>query len=193
MPKILSCVITLPFALTALAQTPPKDAAAGDQEMHAQGPMSRIPKNEKADKAQLEAFFTSWGDTWKKGDLDALASMVDFPVLMLTDDSKGSFSKTEMSQDQWVATMKPMIAKMEEKRSEHPGASKKWSHKQTCFILSDDLASCESEGSMSGGKIKGTLRSENLMTRSAAGWKVKSMVQAGWGDKLTTSASADTH
>ena len=189
MSKTLSaCLIALSFASVALAEN--SDAArdaAGDQEMH--GPMTRMPKNEKADKSELDKFFKSWEGAWMTGDLDGLTAMVDYPVLMLTDDSKGTFVKSEMTQDQWVATMKPMIAKMQEKKAEHEKMMKKASHKTTCFMLSDDLASCEGEMTMSGGKMKGTIRSQTLLTRAGGAWKVKSMVEAGWGDKMASASS----
>jgi hypothetical protein len=58
----------------------------------------------------------------------------------------------------------------------------KMSHKVTCDIFSDDLASCDGETSLQMGKMKGTYRSEETMVRLAGAWKIKTMMEAGWGD-----------
>jgi hypothetical protein len=155
--------------------------------MQRAGPMTRVPEKEKADKKQLDQFFIAWGNAWKSGDVSAGAAMVDFPVLMLTDDTAGKFSSASVGQDQWVRMMKPMLEKHQEHLAKRGHEGEKWSHKTTCYMLSDDLASCEGETSV--GKVQGTLRSEMLMTRASSGWMVKSMVQAGWGDHQTTASN----
>jgi hypothetical protein len=150
------------------------ETAAGDQPMY--GPMTRLPKDEKKDKKELEAFNKAYEDAMMKGDLDAAAAMVDFPVLMMTDNSKGAFSSVEMTHDQWVATMKPFMDKMKDKKD------MKMSHKITIDVFSDDLASCDGENTLKMGKMKGTYRSEDTMVRVNGAWKIKTMMEAGWGD-----------
>ena len=61
------------------------------------GPMTRLPKDEKKDKKELEAFGKAFEAAAMKGDVEAMAGMVDFPVIMLTDNSKGVFSSNEMT------------------------------------------------------------------------------------------------
>jgi hypothetical protein len=150
------------------------ETAAGDQPMY--GPMTRLPKDEKKDKKELDAFNKAFEDAMMKGDLDAAAGMVDFPVLMMTDNSNGVFSSVEMTHDQWVATMKPFVDKMKDKKD------MKMTHKITVDIFSDDLASCDGETTLKMGKMKGTYRGENTMVRVNGAWKIKTMMEAGWGD-----------
>jgi hypothetical protein len=200
MKKMLLAFLTAAtFAVPALAETPtptpsPTGTAATPSTqpldgMMTKGPMSRMPKKERQDKKELETFFKSWNDDWKNGDANALAAMVDFPVLMLTDDSSGNYNHSDMTQDQWLGVMGPMVAKSGAKNAAGAEETKHWSNKSNCTMLSDDLASCLTEVSVSMHKMKGNFRRETLMTRTGTGWKIKSMVEAGWGDMHPASAS----
>jgi SnoaL-like domain len=172
---LLGCMAALVFVTPRVAQashTP--DTAMGDAPMY--GPMTRLPKDEKKDKKEIEAFNKAFEEAAKKADLDAMAAMVDFPVIMMTDNSKGVFSMVEMTHDQWVATMKPSMDKMKDMKD------MKETHKATIDVFSDDLASNDGETSMKMGKMKGTFRGENTMVRVNGAWKIKTMMEAGWGD-----------
>jgi len=172
---LLGAVAALVVAMPRVAvATHTSETAMGDEPMY--GPMTRLPKDEKKDKKELEAFHKAFEDAAKKGDLDAMAAMVDFPVLMMTDNSKGVFSSMEMTHDQWVAAMKPSMDKMKGMKD------MKMSSKMTIDVFSDDLASCDGETSLKMGKMKGTYRSENTMVRVGGAWKIKAMMEAGWGD-----------
>jgi SnoaL-like domain len=172
---LLGGMAALVFATPRVARaTHTADTAMGDAPMY--GPMTRLPKDEKKDKKEIEAFNKAFEDAAKKGDLDAMASMVDFPVIMMTDNSKGVFSMVEMTHDQWIAAMKPSMDKMKDMKD------MKMSHKATIDMFSDDLGSCDDEVSMKMGKMKGTYRGENTMIRVNGAWKIKTMMEAGWGD-----------
>jgi hypothetical protein len=172
---LLGGMAALVFAVPRVAMaTHTPDTAAGDQPMF--GPMTRLPKDEKKDKKELEAFGKAFEAAAMKGDVETMAGMVDFPVIMLTDNSKGVFSSTEMTHDQWVGVMKPAMDKMKDMKD------MKMSKKTEIDIFSDDLASCDSQVSMKMGKMKGNYRSESTMVRVNGAWKIKTMMEAGWGD-----------
>jgi hypothetical protein len=172
---LLGCMAALVFVVPRVAQgAHTADSQAGDAPTL--GPMTRLPKDEKKDKKELEAFTKAWQDAAKKGDVDALAKMVDFPVMMLSDNAKGEFSTMEMTHDQWVAAMKPSMEKMKDMKD------MKMSRKVTCDVLSDDLASCDSESAIQMGKTKGNYYGESTLVRVGGAWKVKTMMEAGWGD-----------
>jgi len=148
--------------------------------------MSRLPANEKSEKEQLDRFFEGWGNAWKAHDLDTVAGMIDFPVLMMTDDSHGDYSQSEMEEGPWIAMMKPLLAMRPEQGAETVRQEKRSAaHRVTCFLLSDDLASCDGEAS--GDSAGSPLRVEFVVSRTPDGWKVKAMTQAGWGDNSTAS------
>src|SRR5207249_3432282 len=65
----------------------PAAGAAGMPDMTKMGPLSR--KVTKEDKKGVDELYKKSEEAWKKGDVNALAELVDFPVIMLSDDSKG--------------------------------------------------------------------------------------------------------
>ena len=166
---LLGCVASLMVAGWAVAQ----DKPAGAPDMKTMGPMSRQPKKAQQAQKELKKFYADWDACWKKGDLNAAADMVDFPVMMLTDSSKGEFKAEQWTRDQWIGVMKPFT---------DPAVMKnvKWTSKQTCFLMSDDLASCEIAGTMQMGKTKGKMNSHNILIRKDGKWKATEMMEAGW-------------
>ena len=168
---LIGCVSSLLLAGSAIAQ----DKPAGAPDMKNMGPMSRQPKKAQQDQKELKKFYTDWNGCWKKADITAAADMVDFPVMMLTDSSKGEFKGEWWTRDQWVGVMKSMMDPAQMK-------DVKFSSKETCFLMSDDLASCEITVSMQAGKMKGKFSSHNILTRTGGKWKIKEMMEAGWGD-----------
>src|SRR6266542_2343994 len=84
--KKLLLAMFLVLATLALAADE-KKAAPSDDPMAGWVP----PKvtNEAKDKQEIKTLFTAMETAGKRGDLDAAAALVDFPVVMMTDDSKG--------------------------------------------------------------------------------------------------------
>ena len=172
MRRILSgCVASLMVAGWAVAQ----DKPAGAPDMKNMGPMTRQPKKAQQDQTEIKKFYKDWDANWRKGDLNAAADMVDFPVMMLTDSSKGEFKMEQWTRDQWIGVMKPFMDPAQMKNVQ-------WTSKQTCFLMSDDLASCEIATTMQMGKVKGKMNSHNILIRRDGKWKAKEMMEAGWGD-----------
>jgi len=168
---LIGCVSSLLFAGWAIAQ----DKPAGAPDMKNMGPMVRQPKKAQQSQAEIKTFFKDMHAIEKKGDVNALADMVDFPVMMLTDTTRGEFKGEQWTREQWVGVMKTMMDPAQMK-------DVKWSSKETCFLMSDDLASCEIAVSMEAGKMKGKFNSHNILIRKDSKWKIKEMMEAGWGD-----------
>src|SRR5262249_13467768 len=168
---LMGCLGSLLISGWAVAQ----DKPAGPPDMQNMGGMSRQPKKAQQDQAELKKFFKDWDTAWRKADLNAAADMGDFPVTMITDSSKGEFKMEQWNRDQWIGVMKPFM---------DPAMMKnmKWTAKETCFLLSDDLASCEVATNVQMGKIKGKVNSHNIVIRKDGKWKAKAMMEAGWGD-----------
>src|SRR5215831_6309337 len=101
-------------------------------DMKKMGPESRWPKNEKKTKGELSTFYKEWTALWEKGDLNGVADMVDFPVIMMTDDSKGKFGMMQATREQWTAMMAPFVEMMKTVKD------LKLTHKETCQVFSDD-------------------------------------------------------
>jgi SnoaL-like protein len=167
---LVACVAGWILAGWAMAQDKP-----GMPDMRNVGPIARLPKKAQQDKTELKTFFKQWHAVGKKGDVNAMADMIDYPVMMLTDDTKGNVKVEQWNRDQWIAVMKPFMDPAHMKDS-------KWTSKETCFLMSDDLASCEEDIAMQMGKMKGKYNAHSILIRKDGTWKIKEMMEAGWGD-----------
>ena len=148
-------------------------------------PMSgwRPPKlsHEAQDKQEIAAVFRKMEEAGKKGDLSAATALVDFPVLMATDDSKGEAMAGPWNEEEWTKAMKPFYAKP---------MDMKVTHKQTIHVLTDSLATAVDQATFAMGGKKMTTRSSSLLVRKGGQWKIKSLVEGGWGDAMGAAQSA---
>jgi hypothetical protein len=176
----LCSLIVLGLSAVAVAQekaAPP----AGGPDMTKMGPMSR--KVTKEDKKGVDELYKSAEEAMKKGDVNAMADLVDFPVIMLSDDSKGEVKHFAATRDQWVGMMQQFFTGMPK--------DMKMKHKHTAHFLSDDLAVAIEENSMNMGKMKGSWKAMSVLTLKDGKWKFKEMAEAGWGD-MKPPAGANT-
>jgi hypothetical protein len=184
MKTTVCSLIILAFSTVAAAEekaAPP----AGAPDMSKMGPMTR--KVTKEDKAGIKDFYKKTDEAWKKGDIATLADLTDFPVIMLSDDSKGEVKHFAATREQWTAMMQPMMSGMPK--------DMKVTHKETPYFLSDDLAVVIEDTSMTMGKMKGSWKGFSVLTLKDGKWKFKQMAEAGWGDMkppagVTTAAAA---
>ncbi len=164
--------------LAAPAWAQSKDAKAppppGGMDMSKAGPWARKPTNEKQTKKEIADFFKQEDELMKKGDLDAGLARIDFPVTMLTDDSKGVPKADQWSKEQYTAMMKPMM--------EHMPKDMKVTHKPSVTVLSDSLVNVTDDFTMTQGKNKMSGRSMGVLVKRDGQWKWKVMGEAGWGD-----------
>ncbi len=173
-------MIRIPLALTLLVLASPA-LAQGDTTATppAADPMAgwKPPKvtKEQADKREIMALFRQMEDAGKKGDLEAAASLIDFPVLMVTDDSNGEARTGSWAQEKWMQVMAPFYK---------PMPDMKVTHKPTIFMITDSLASVDDVSTMTMGKRNITSRSNMLLVRTGGEWRVKSMTEGGWGDMM---------
>jgi hypothetical protein len=179
---IISSLIVLGLSAVAVADDKPAapPAAAGGIDWTKMGPMSR--RVTKEDKKGVEATYKAVDDCMKTADVNAFADLVDFPVIMLSDDSKGQVQHFQASREQFIELMKPMFTGMPK--------DMKVKHKQTPHFLSDDLAVSIEETEMSMGKMKGKWKGMSVLTLKDGKWKFKELSEAGWGDMKLPSATA---
>ena len=169
MKRTIICIAVLVCGTPALAQDPPP---AGGPDLSKVGPMSRPVTKE--DKKGVDATFKAMEEAWKSGSADAVADLVDFPVIMLSDDATGAPKYFIAERAQWVAMMKPFLASMPK--------DVKMTHKHQTHFLSDTLAVAIEETSMKMGKTKGKWKGMSVLTLRDGKWKFKEMSEAGWGD-----------
>lgn len=146
-------------------------AAPQGPDMTKVGPMSR--KVTKEDKKGVSDVYKAWDEAWKKGDANALAELVDFPLIMMSDNSKGEEKHFEASREQFLA-MAAGFANMPK--------DVKMTAKHTPTFISDSLVVSVNNDSMSMGKIKGSWHSFDVLTLKDGKWKFRQICEAGWGD-----------
>jgi hypothetical protein len=165
-----------PAAAAPAAAVPP---AAPD--MTKMGPMSRPVT--KADKKGVDDLYKAFEAAMTKGDVNAAADLVDFPVIMLSDDSKGVAKSFNATREQWIGIFSPFANKPKDM---------KMSGKHAPTFLSDTLAVSVESSSMSMGKIKGKWSGMSVLTLVDGKWKFKEMAEAGWGDMPGTAPGKAT-
>ena len=187
MKKLCCALAMVAVSQVALAQdkaAPPPASppgAAPGMDMSKVGPMSRPVTKE--DKKGIEEFFKASDEAWRTGNLDALLELMDFPLIMMSDDSKGAVGHYSANKEQWAQMMRPMLAGMPK--------DMKLKQKRTPTFLSDTLAVVVEETSMSLGKVKGKWKGFCVLNKKEDGkWKVKQMAEAGWGDIKPPGAQA---
>lgn len=165
------------------ALVPALAAAAEDKAGQSGDPMAGwTPKKvtrEAQDRKEIGALIQAMDDAGKKGDLAAAAALVDFPVWMVTDDSKGQASAVEWSKEQWTQVMEPFYKQP---------MQGKVTHKPVVFLASDSLATLNDVVTMSMGKKSMTSRNSTILVRKDGKWRVKAMMEGGWGDMMAQSA-----
>jgi ketosteroid isomerase-like protein len=161
-----------PAAAAVPAAAAPAAAPAGMPDMSKMGPMSRPVT--KQDKKGIDELYKSFEGAMKKGDINAAADLVDFPVTMLSDDSKGMEKDFKATREQWIGIFAPFAANMPK--------DVKMSGKHTPTFLSDTLAVSIEQDGMSGPKMKGKWAAMAVVTLVDGKWKFKEMAEAGWGD-----------
>lgn len=139
-----------------------------------------VVKNDKKDRQEIHQFFLKMEAAAKKGDLEAALALVDFPVLMVTDDSKGEAHAEPWSREQWVKVMEPFY------KEPMTGPT---THSPTVFLVTDSLAMVGDEWTMIMGGKKISGRSSHLLVRKGGEWKAKAMIEGGWGDMPAADAT----
>ena len=152
----------------------------GGMDMSKMGPWSR-KTNEAAVKKEIAAFFKEMDELEKKNDMAGVLAHIDFPVYMMTDDSKGVPKAGEWTKEMYEAVMKPMMENMPK--------DMKVTHKPTVTVLSDSLVNVVDDSTTTMGKQKMSARSLGVLVKRDGKWRWKVMGEAGWGDMPMPSAS----
>jgi uncharacterized protein (TIGR02246 family) len=171
MKKALLAMFLVPSLALAAEQ---KATPASDDPMAGWVPPK--VKNEAKDKQEIMTMIRGMETASKKGDLEAAAALVDFPVMMMTDDSKGEAMGEPWTREQWVEVMKPFYEK--------PMKDMKVTRKPNIFLLTDSLASVDDVMTMTHAGKTITSRNSMLVIRRDGKWRVKAMAEGGWGDMM---------
>ena len=162
----LACCL---FAVTTLAQAPAADAPAA-------GAFKPRHVTKGGDKKGVEELYKACDDAMKKGDVDAMAARVDFPVMMMTDNAAGVPTTAMWEKQTWVDSMKKSFGDMPK--------DMKMGKKTKITFLSDSLAIVEETNDMTMGKAKDKWMSAAIVELKDGKWMFKGMIEGGWGDMM---------
>ena len=196
MTRIAVAVVSL-FASVAWAQTPPSDTSKAPGTMNAQpGTMSDKGMGAKSsgmggwtprkvtheDKKGIEAMLTKMDNAWKTSDIAATAAVVDFPVYMVTDDSKGTVYTESWTKEMYMTNMTETMKNMSGMKD------MKVKHNRKYDFITDDIAFVYDDAAMTMGKHTMNVRNSSLVIKKDGKWMIKSMVEGGWGDSVKAKA-----
>lgn len=162
-------------------------AAAGDMQATGWTPRKVTKKDDKA----LDAFYKQYEETMMKGDMTAQAAMVDFPVFMATDDSKGMVSAGTYNKEQYVKMMEASMKAMPKMSPEDMKKQAKET-KRSYEWLTDTMVMVTTNCSMKMGNEKIPTKGTELLINKDGKWMVKSMVQGGWGEMMKSPMTASS-
>ena len=168
------------FAQTASTPSSPSKAKPEGQAEAMGGWTPR--KVTHPDKKGIEAMLTQMDKAWTAGDITATASMVDFPVYMVTDDSKGVVYTDSWTKDTYMTNMTETMKNMSGMKD------MKVKHNRKYDFITDDIAFVYDDVAMTMGKHTINVRNSSLVIKKDGKWMVKSMVEGGWGDSMKTKA-----
>jgi hypothetical protein len=138
------------------------------------GWVARKIADEKKAKREIEVMLETMHGAYRDGNIAEAAFWMDFPVQMVTDDWKGEVLSAAWDRETWMARMAPLFA--------NPVHELQRTHRHEIFVVSDSLANVDDEQSVHMGKSTVTIRSSSLVVRKDGHWRVKSVVESGWGD-----------
>jgi hypothetical protein len=170
------------FAFAALAQTPASDTTKtpGTAKSGSTGWTPRKVTYE--DKKGIEAMLIQMDNAWTTGDIAGTSSVVDFPVYMVTDDSKGTVYTETWTKDMYMANMTQAMKNMPDMKDI------KVKHNRKYDFITDDMAIVYDNASMTMGKQTMKIRSAGLVIKKDGKWMMKSMMEGGWGDSMKPKA-----
>jgi hypothetical protein len=169
----LALAAALGAACAAAPPRPPPTGPVGTAS--APGWAPRVPSREAQDRAEVDQLLAALARADDAGDARATADLMDWPVLLLSDDRSGERVAASWSRERWLDAMAPLFAPI-------PGISV--THRPTVFLVSDGLAAVVDEQVVTLDGRQLPARNAMLLVRTGGAWRIKAMVEGGWGDAL---------
>jgi hypothetical protein len=182
------CAWATAFAAGEKPTTPAKSTTSGTEAKPGGEPKSAMmwtpPKVTHEDKKGLDTLFAGMEAAMMKGDAEASAALVDFPVYMVTDNSKGEAMTTTWDKKKYTEEMSSSQQNMPK--------DMKVKHERKYEFLSDNMALVSEKHMATIGKKNETWKSAALAVKKDGKWMVKSMMEGGWGDMPGMKSSEGT-
>lgn len=121
----------------------------------------------------LLAWFAEYDAHVVKGDVEAMADMALFPLVVMTNDSAGECVAQDWDRATFVQAMGMAT-----------GGAPRLQNQRTPVFLGPDLAVVVTNTTVTTGDEVAHMRYVDIMAKTGGRWRFKSMVQAGWGDMM---------
>jgi hypothetical protein len=122
----------------------------------------------------LLAWFDRYDAHARRNDTEAMADMALFPLVVMTNDSRGECVAQEWDRSTFIQAM-DMAA---------PGSVEIDNQRRPVF-LNSHLAVVVTDSTVTADGQTQHMRYVDVMAKAGGEWRFKSMIQAGWGDMLT--------
>ena len=132
--------------------------------------------SEKNMKSLMD-WFAKYDGHVLKNELDRMADMAFFPIIVMTDDSAGNCVTQNWDRDTFKQAMDLAAQGVD------VTTLKIQNHRNPTF-LSENLAVVVTDAVTTVGETTQQSRYVDIMVKQNGEWKYKSMAQAGWGDML---------
>jgi hypothetical protein len=126
------------------------------------------------DKKGIDALIAAEEAAMTKGDMEASAANVDFPVYMVSDNAKGEAIAVNWDKKKYVDVMTASAQNMPK--------DAKMKHNRKYHFLTDTMALVTDDVSSTVAKTTQSWKSASLVVKKDGKWLWKSMMMGGWGD-----------
>ncbi|GAA2715392.1 MULTISPECIES: nuclear transport factor 2 family protein [Streptomyces] len=128
------------------------------------------------DRASLDAWFAEYDARSAERDVERMADMAVFPLNLVSDDSAGNGRTAQWDREQFVTTMKHVMADGPEDIT--------FESTRTPVFLAPSMAVVFTNCTMTTGDHTRQLRYADILVRRNGTWAFQTMLQSGWGDNL---------
>ncbi len=174
---VLACLFVATSAFAADAAKPAADAKPADAAAMPQWKPKAVVKK---DTKGIDALYKQMDDLVKKGDVEGLSALYDFPAMMMTDNSAGVVSTDEWTKEKWMGIMKPAIENMPK--------DMKHSIKTKPTFVTETIAFVEETNTRTIGKAKPeSWTTESILVNKDGKWLFKGGAEGSWGDMMAAS------
>jgi len=132
-------------------------------------------------QAEVDAVLDAAHAAYLRGDLEAVSKTIDFPVLMVTDNSKADGMATTWDREQFLHHHAAVAREFSPDAMEGIKSAKR---SRNYTFISDTIVAVnqEDEASLEGKAVK--WKSFALLAKSNGTWRVKAQAEGGWGDTI---------
>lgn len=129
------------------------------------------------DTRSLLGWFDAYDGHVRRNDVEAMADMALFPLVVMTNDSAGECVTQEWDRDTFVQAMG-----MNTDGSDLSAIE--FDNRRQPVFLNSDLAVVVTDSTVTAAGETRQMRYVDVLARTGGKWRFKSMIQAGWGDML---------